>query len=40
MSAINIPKDIEEFITTSIEKLDQSKEQEGFEYVYLKINKN
>lgn len=36
MSAINIPKDIEEFITTSIEKTGPIKEQEGFEYVYLK----
>ena len=36
MSAIKIPEEIKEFISTSIEKTGPMKEEEGFEYVYLK----
>ncbi|CAI8507309.1 unnamed protein product [Hanseniaspora opuntiae] len=36
MSAITIPEEVQQFITTSIEKTGPIKEEEGYEYLYLK----
>lgn len=36
MSAITIPEEVQQFIRTSIEKTGPIKEEEGYEYLYLK----